>query len=53
MNESAYMAIADQTVERRFIEAMLGTLLEVEGFSVRHRSLREKLLSLEKKLNRP
>lgn len=50
MNELAYMAITDQTVEHRSIGAMLRTLLEVEDSRSGNRSLHEKLLLLEKKL---
>jgi ribosome biogenesis GTPase A len=44
------MAITDQSVERRSIEAALRRLLEVEDSGAGNKTLREKLLSLEKKL---
>ncbi|MHB8303729.1 MAG: dynamin family protein [Acidobacteriaceae bacterium] len=43
-------SIADQSAERRSMEAALRTLLAVENAGANNRSLREKLLSLEKKL---
>ncbi len=43
-------AITDQSVEHRSMEAALRTLLAMENTGANNRSLREKLLSLEKKL---
>jgi GTP-binding protein EngB required for normal cell division len=44
------MATIDQTVERPAIEEVLHTLLTVEHYGAVNKGLREKLLSLEKKL---
>jgi hypothetical protein len=44
------MDTIDQTVERRSIEAVLDALLTVEDCGGFNKGLREKLLSLEKKL---
>src|SRR5271170_1431446 len=46
------MAIIDQSVERRSIEAVLQRLLEIEDSGGGDKTLREKLLSLERKLAR-
>ena len=50
MGESAHMTITAQTVQRSSIETALNTLLTVEDSGPGNRSLREKLLSLERKL---
>lgn len=48
--EDLWKAITDQSVERRSMGAALRTLLAIENDGAYNQSLREKLLSLEKKL---
>jgi hypothetical protein len=45
------MNIIDQSVGRHSLEEALQTLLSVEGCDASNQGLRDKLLSLEKKLN--